>query len=416
MNRIFVFALVPLAIATTPLARAADYGAAGTLTTKTSQLPANDGGATGGYVVVPDGAGPFPLVIASHGWSASADQQVGWGQQFASWGMVVVAPSFPNPLTPNDQTDAQIIETLAKLYADPAHASPAQGKVDGAHVGLEGHSAGGLATTLAAAAIHPQAVVVFDPVDSNGDGQAALPGICSPLLGVFANPSSCNNQEGWWPYANTTAGAEVLFHVVGSTHCDGENAARALCGSFCGGVADPTRQTVYARYATAFLLANLAGDIAAASTLTLSALSGDGAITGAVVKGGSPCDAPLDGGAGAADASSPVLDASTDAGGSKEAGPPGQDATAPPPSADAAPGGSGTTNDGSDTGANGASPSPGSGEAGAAGCGCFLASGAGRSAPGGAGAAFVLVIVSLRRRTRAGRALQRPWDARRRIA
>jgi MYXO-CTERM domain-containing protein len=319
------FQLVALLVTST--AHATDYSAPGPLTVTTGNLGSTEGGSIGGYVVVPSGSGPYPLIIASHGWSATADQQVGWGQQFASYGFVVVAPSFPNTLSPSDTTDAQIIETLAALYADPTHPSPAQGKVDPTRLGLEGHSAGGLATTLASAAIHPQATVLFDPVDSNGDGEKALLGICSPVLGVFAQPSSCNNQEAWWPYANTTLGPEVLFHVVSSTHCDGENQSRTLCGSVCGGDADTTRQAEYARYATAFFLAELAGDANAAATLDIGALSANTAITSAIVKPGTPCDvAAVDAGAPAADAGPPPVDASTPDATVNEAGPAPRDA------------------------------------------------------------------------------------------
>ena len=52
---------------------AADYGAKGTEAATTSTLPAGTGGATGGKVVVPSGAGPWPILVASHGFSASAD-------------------------------------------------------------------------------------------------------------------------------------------------------------------------------------------------------------------------------------------------------------------------------------------------------------------------------------------------------
>jgi dienelactone hydrolase len=371
-----------VAMTTISPAEAADYGAAGPFQATTSSLPANEGGATGGYVVVPQGAGPYPLIVASHGWSAAADQQVGWGQQFASWGFVVVAPSFPSPLTPNDQTDATIIEALAKLYADPTHASPAQGKVDGTRLGLEGHSAGGLATTLASAAVHPQATVLFDPVDSNSDGKTALAQVCDPLLGIFADPSSCNDQEGWWPYANATAGPATLFHVVGSTHCDGENQARSLCGSFCGGAAAPARQTVYARYATAFFLANLAGDANAAATLQVNALAADTAIASVIVQGGAPCAAtPGDGGASGGAGSSSGGGAASSGGG---AGSPG--------------GGSSGAGNGAGGGTGDTQP-PGSSTS-SSGCACRVTTDATDPFASCALATGLLLVAGRRRRTR----------------
>jgi hypothetical protein len=314
----------------------------------------------------------------------------------------VVAPGFPSPLTPNDQTDATIIETLATLYADPTHASPAQGKVDGAHVGFEGHSAGGLATTLASASAHPQATALFDPVDSNGDGKSALAQVCDPVLGVFADPSSCNNQEGWWPYANTTAGPATLFHVVGSTHCDGENQPRALCGSFCGGAAVATRQTVYARYATAFFLANLAGDASAAAALQMGALSADTAIASVIVKGGPPCGAtPGDAGPSGSGSGSGSGGSSGSSGGASADG--GEQATdaASLSGQDGGAGSSGSGSGGPSTGGNGDTQPPGSSSSrGGGGCACDVTRDAAGSLAPWALATGLLLLAGRGRRAR----------------
>lgn len=298
-------------------AGAVDYSAAGPETVATSDLPANAGGATSGKLVVPNGAGPYPLIVASHGWSASPDNQVGWAQHFASYGFVVVVPGFPNPLSPDANVDAGIIKALAALYANPATMSPARGKVDATRVGLEGHSAGGLATTVAAADMKPQAVVLFDPVDSNDTGKTAYGKVCSPVLAAFADPGSCNNMSGWSAFKTTSAGPQVLYNVVGSTHCDGENNARALCGPFCGGAADATRQTKYGGNATAFFLWRLKGDAAAQATLTQAALSADAKLASVSVHDAPNCaaiaepDAGGGGGRGADAGSGGGADAST---------------------------------------------------------------------------------------------------------
>ena len=127
-------------------------------------------------VVVPTGAPAAmgrPLVVASHGWSASGDNQLGWAKHFASWGLVVAVPSFPSPYTPDYQVNEKIIEDLVTDLTGPSAAT--YGVAPKAKVGLEGHSAGGLATTLAAAKISPDAVVLFDPVDSNASGSSPPP-------------------------------------------------------------------------------------------------------------------------------------------------------------------------------------------------------------------------------------------------
>ena len=279
------------AVATTCLERdaRADYSDPGPLTTTTSALAPDAGGAPSGDLVVPDGPGPYPLIVASHGWSAAAEQQLGWAQHFASYGFVVAVPSFPDTIMPNAETDQGIIRGLLAYYGDPATASPAQGKVDRSRVGLEGHSAGGLATTIASAAVKPRATVLFDPVDANDAGAAAYATICSPVLGIFANPSSCNNDSEWSSFKTTSLGPQILFSVVGSTHCDGENTPRSLCGGVCGGAADAQRQLEYARYATAFFLAELTGDGNARAALSQSALAADTKISGVIVTNAPSC-------------------------------------------------------------------------------------------------------------------------------
>ncbi len=328
MRSTVLFLALAATSAISSAASAADYGAKGPVATTTTNLKAGFGGVTGGKLVVPNAAGTYPLIVASHGFSATADNQVGWAEQFASYGFVVVAPTFPGGFSPDHVKNGQIIKTLvADLEAAD---TPAKGKIEKAKVGLEGHSAGGLATTLAAAEVVPAATVLFDPVDNAGLGKVAYTKLCAPVLAFFAGPSVCNNSTGWFDFRTTAKGPTTSFRVKSSTHCDGENAARPLCGLTCGGGADATRQKVYGRYATAFFLANLKADSAAAAALASTVLSADGEI-GEVSVGGGPSCAPPGGDAGVVDAgvtdaapadsgtsdsTTPTSDAATDSGGS----------------------------------------------------------------------------------------------------
>ncbi|MBL8609485.1 MAG: hypothetical protein JNL38_19290 [Myxococcales bacterium] len=256
-----------------------DYGAKGPEATTTTNLPTSTG-ATGGKVIVPNGAGPYPILVASHGFSASADNQVGWAQHFASWGFAVAVPSFPSPLMPDADKNSTIIKDLVTYMATSLGA-----KVDAKKVGVEGHSAGGLATTLAIAKAQPQAVVLFDPVDRGGVGKTAYAAGCAPTLALFADGSSCNVTGEWEGFRDQTPSELVAMHVVASTHCDGENADRGIaCATFCGGGADKTRQAVYARYATAFFRARLSGDAEAEKLFDKTALAADTAIANPLVK------------------------------------------------------------------------------------------------------------------------------------
>lgn len=283
--------LIAIAVLTiTSKSLAADFATKGPVATTTSALPAGFAGATGGKLVVPTPPGKYPLVIASHGWSASSANQLGWAEHFASYGLVVVVPDFPSPFMPDAAKNRDIIKAIVEKIAT------ATDKADVTRLALEGHSAGGLATTLAAASLKPRATVLFDPVDNGDVGKAAHATLCAPVLSIFANASSCNNSAAWFAFRSDVKGPLVSFRVKGSTHCDGENADRGVaCGSFCGGAADKGRQSYYAKYATAFLLRELKGDADAAALIPAAA--SDTALEAHVVK-----DAPSCGDTGPSDA------------------------------------------------------------------------------------------------------------------
>lgn len=364
------------ALAWSANAHAADYGVKGPEAFTTTNLAPGATGATGGKLVVPNGAGPYPIVIASHGFSASSANQLGWAEHFASYGFVVAAPDFPGGLQPDHVKNGTIVEALV---GEVARTVP---KADATRVGLEGHSAGGLATTLAAAKIKPRAVVLFDPVDANGIGKTAYGTLCSSTLVLFADPGQCNVTAQWKGFGPITTGPLALANVVGASHCDGENAARGLCSVpvvGCGSAAAPARQTVHARYATAHFLALLKGDTAAAATLVATALAADTELAETSVKAGPEC-APV-----------PVGDGGTT--------PRPDGGTGPTPT----PTGT-TTSDGGPTPApSGTSPTPTDAvPAGDSGCGCTTAgttSGAG--AVGAIAAVGALVLAVRRRRARA---------------
>ncbi|MBX3211827.1 MAG: hypothetical protein KF850_07330 [Labilithrix sp.] len=340
------------------------YGVAGSRALETKTEPKSSA-----QIVKPTGAGAFPLIVASHGFSATGDNQIGWARHFASWGFVVAVPTFASPFSPNHQANAKVISDLVQELTGAAATtfSVAPGPF-----GLEGHSAGGLATTLAASSVAPSAVVLFDPVDANDAGKDAYANACTRFLGIFAVASSCNANAGWRAFASSTKSEVVGFDVVGSTHCDGENDPRALCATFCGGGANATRQMAYAHYATAFFLAHLRGDATAAAVLAATPMSADGEIANVLRATAScaPPGLPVDAGA------PPAVDAGADA---------GADPSAPPPPGSSAPGGAAGA-------ASDAAP------AGDSGCGC-RSSGAASGRALGIAAALGALAAGRRRRS-----------------
>jgi hypothetical protein len=289
-----------------------DYSAAGPEAFTTTDFANGTAGTLGGKLVVPNRAGKFPLLVNTHGFSGNAAQQLGWGEHFASYGFVAVVPSMPGGVPTDHKANGDIIRALALLFSDPTYASPAQGKVDAERVGLSGHSAGGLQTTFAASLLKPRATVLFDPVDNEMAGRPVYATICSPVMAIFAEPGACNKQADWSTFKSTSIGPQVLLDVIGSNHCDPINPLMAGCDLLCGGVSSAQNQANYSRYATAYFLALLKDDTAAAATFTQSALSADTALRSTSVRDAPNCAlGPSDGGVDAGDDAASRSDAVT---------------------------------------------------------------------------------------------------------
>lgn len=136
-------------------------------------------------LLVPDGAGPFPLVEFSHGVTASGPAYRGFLEPIAAAGYVVAAPTFPLTSGPggwshladyaNQPADVYfVVDSVLKLSADPNDAL--HGKVDAGELALAGHSLGAMTTIGAVynsccAQPRVKAAISFSGVESTfGDG------------------------------------------------------------------------------------------------------------------------------------------------------------------------------------------------------------------------------------------------------
>ena len=110
------------------------------------------GKVVGFNLYIPQVKTPMPVVVLGHGFARSRVQMSGWGKLLASRGYVAAAPNFPGPL-PDHNVNGKIMSALQSwIVADSKiTGSPLLGRVDGTRRGVMGHSAGGLASVLAAA-------------------------------------------------------------------------------------------------------------------------------------------------------------------------------------------------------------------------------------------------------------------------
>ena len=107
----------------------------------------------------PIGAGPYPLIVFSHGYGASGRAYVGLSSHWASNGYIVIKPSHNDNVKLADITPADFRGRVAdvKFVLDSIPAleqkyPELKGKIDTAKIGVGGHSLGALTAMLIAGA------------------------------------------------------------------------------------------------------------------------------------------------------------------------------------------------------------------------------------------------------------------------
>ncbi|OPL19182.1 MAG: hypothetical protein AVO35_12075 [Candidatus Aegiribacteria sp. MLS_C] len=103
--------------------------------------------------VIPQSAVPCPVVVLGHGFMMGIDRYESYAEHLATWGYLVVLPTYSNPLIePEHFTRARCIVDAA-LFTAGLDTQPGDlffGKVDETNWGFTGHSMGGGCAFLAA--------------------------------------------------------------------------------------------------------------------------------------------------------------------------------------------------------------------------------------------------------------------------
>ena len=142
-------------------------------------------------------AGPFPLVVLSHGFQLNGEGYNVLGDRLASHGFVVVSPSYGDSLfnALSHTALAQIVvATIDWAAAENARSGSALfGHLDLDNIGVTGHSRGGK-QSIYAAILDPRIKAVFgiDPVDSGppfgGNDPVAYPSLTPERMGELTVP------------------------------------------------------------------------------------------------------------------------------------------------------------------------------------------------------------------------------------
>ena len=155
-----------------------------------------------GTISVPDGEGPFPVVVVNHGYIPASRYWVGqdsgiFGDPLAAHGFISVAPNWPGyagsgPAPP--ELPAIVGELVAAL--DLVSSLSSFPKADPARVAFIGHSNGG-GITLLAMVVDPRvkAAVLFAPVSSDMADNARKWWLGNGSMGAAGSPDQ--NPEGY---------------------------------------------------------------------------------------------------------------------------------------------------------------------------------------------------------------------------
>lgn len=125
-------------------------------------------------VVLPDGDGPFPLVVMAHGHGGSRDENIGFGaiaDALAAKGIASIRMDFPGC---GDSTESFQMNTLSNMKQDVLNAVTYAAEtyaIDTDKIGVFGYSMGGrIALELLADDAYPFAAAAFlAPADSTED-------------------------------------------------------------------------------------------------------------------------------------------------------------------------------------------------------------------------------------------------------
>ena len=274
-------------------------------TTTSSSSLSVDGGllpaSVGLTVYLPDGDGPYPVVVFADGFNLDAGMFTSYGEHLASWGYVAVLVDMPSGiLTP--KTDVELRDYMAAVLdwvegGDDALA----GKADPDAIVVAGHSQGGkTAIFLATADPRPVGVFAIDPVDAPPgfvpadpvDYPSVAPELMDQvtvplvLIGETTNavagglsPVACAPaEENFQQYYAAATGPALEVEVIGANHfsfLDDPKCGLACAACPAGTDAPATTLALTLRTLVAFLEVTVAGDESYATWLTGDAMGAD---------------------------------------------------------------------------------------------------------------------------------------------
>ena len=208
---------------------------------------------------------PYPGVTFGHGFLTQPGLYGSTLRHLASWGHFVAATTTQTGLLPSHSAFALDMRHCLTWYEqqNANAASPYFGAIDVARFGAFGHSMGGGATILAAAAdARIKALAPMAPADTNPSAIAAMASVQAPSRLVCGNqdtivPTGSNGQLMY----DAAPGARQLLTILGGWHCGFVDTA-PVGGFGCdsGTLPRADQLAIVRRHLASFFLLHLRGD------------------------------------------------------------------------------------------------------------------------------------------------------------
>jgi predicted dienelactone hydrolase len=172
----------------------------------------------------PEGAGPFPVVVFSHGLGSTPDAYAHLLAAWAAAGALVVAPTFPltsegSALVAEDVANqpADVSFVLDQVLALDTADDELAGRIDAAHLAVAGHSAGAITTLglLDACCREPRATAALV---LSGALELFAPTAAVPTLFLHGSADEVLPLSGGQDAYLAAPGPKAFVELSGATH------------------------------------------------------------------------------------------------------------------------------------------------------------------------------------------------------
>jgi dienelactone hydrolase len=208
-------------------------------------------------------ASPFASISFGHGFFTPVSQYRSTLEHLATWGFVVVATDSQGGLFPSHSAYATDLSTCITWLQqqNAAAASFLFQRIDTDAFGISGHSMGGGASILAAAAdARIRAMAVLAPANTNPSAIAVSDDLIMPSLLICGDsdtivPTATNGQQMY----GAAPGPRQLISIRGGFHCGSIDSGMLGCDSAGAGMTRTDQLALTRSLLTRWFILNLSG-------------------------------------------------------------------------------------------------------------------------------------------------------------